>query len=101
MGWKEDQFVPSPELVEAVIADALRPAIIAACSALGVSQLTASIGVWMGNERPTDLPALVVGGMDDGGCSNAQVRLRFRRTFKPSRSLFFAQLKLDSPDDKS
>jgi hypothetical protein len=96
MSWKNEQYVPSEDVIHAVVSRALKPSIADACRQLNLSPILARVGVWVGDQLQT--PFQVVGIGSQEAPLNAQIRLRFRKTFKPERSLFFAQLRTDEVD---
>ena len=92
MGWKQDQFLPPVAGITAVVESGLRPTIAQVLSEYGITRIRGEIRVWVAH-TPQDLHH----PLDPSPSSDAilgEMRLRFRRTVKPSRQLYFAQLKL-------
>lgn len=96
MGWKNDQFFPSAEIVTSVIDLAVLPAIEATCNQLGIAQIAAEVSVWSAAESRSEPNILVSGSTGDGARGSGRIRLRFRRTIT-GRVLFFAQLRMQDP----
>jgi len=97
MSWKTDQYIPTTAVVREVVESALKPRILAILPEIHVSSLRGNIGVWKNNECKLEASAVSIGLEDLGGVSNCEIRLRFRRTIKAERSLFFAQLRMVKP----
>lgn len=97
MGWKTDQFFPSPEIVQVAVDGAVLPAIAASCDQFGISRLAADVSVWSGTESRSEPCISASGTVDDGVHVSGHIRLRFRHTIKTGRVLFFAQLQVEDP----
>ena len=100
MGWKTEQVRPSSAVVAAVVDRAIRPAVEATRDRVQIAQIIAQISTWVLGEAQLE-SRILLGTAAQEPNANAHIRLRFRRTFKPERSLFFAQLRMDVPDEKT
>ena len=79
----------------------MKPAALSASDRFGLPGITARIEVWVGDGLRLELNELISRSAPAHACPGARVRIRFRRTFKSSRSLFFSQLRMDDPDEKT
>jgi hypothetical protein len=102
MSWKNEQFLPSAAEVDAVMKESVLPTIWSACAELHVlPPKFATLEIWVHDEmqKRSVIPLGSDGPVDE--VAAAQIRLRFRRTFKPARSLFFAQLMTEVRDPQT
>jgi hypothetical protein len=101
MSWRNEQFVPPLNVVEAVLECAVTPAIEAARTQLDLPAFAAQTSVWLFNAPQLQLPADTLNDRSRCLVNDAEIRLRFRHTFKGTRDLFFAQLKMNEPEKET
>jgi hypothetical protein len=91
---RADEFEPQRDVIERVVADAVRP-LLRLCEDAAGGPFAATVTLWVGESAGPSMEVLSSGEQSRVSPVHAEVRLRFRRTFNPRRLLFRAEAQLE------
>jgi hypothetical protein len=100
MGWRTDQYLPSDDVIDAVVASSIGPTLDKLRSDLGLGIVDVDLRTLIGDVEADRRP-LLIGQQGSGGKRRGECRLRFRRTSVSGRSLFHCQFWMTERVDHS